>query len=162
MISLIVAVSENNVIGLGGDLPWRLAEDLRRFKALTTGKPIVMGRRTYESIGRPLPGRHNIVLTRRPAYVAEGCSVVATPEAAIATAGDADEIMVIGGREIYALFLDRAERIYLTRVHARIEGDTRFPELHDEWEWTPQGSHPSDDNNDHAVEFFLLQRRDRR
>ena len=126
MISIVVAASKNGVIGVDGDLPWRLPDDLRYFKQLTTGKPVVMGRKTYESIGRPLPNRHNIIISRNPAFEAAGCDVAASPEAAIELAGDAEEIMVIGGGTIYEQFVDRANRIYLTRVHTHIDGDAFF------------------------------------
>ena len=111
MISIIVAASENDVIGAAGELPWKLSDDLKRFKAVTMGKPIVMGRKTWESIGRPLPGRQNIVITRQEGYDAAGCEVVASPGGAIAVAGEADEIMVIGGSEDYDLFLPMANRV---------------------------------------------------
>ena len=133
-ISLIVAASANNVIGADGRLPWRLPEDLKRFKAITMGKPMIMGRVTFESIGRPLPGRRSIVLTRNEGLTLAGCEVVATIEAALEAAGDAREVMVIGGGDIYAQFLPLADRIYLTRVRAEIEGDAYFPEL-DMREW---------------------------
>jgi len=133
-ISIIVAASENNVIGAAGELPWRLSEDLKHFKATTMGKPIVMGRKTWESIGRPLPGRQNIVITRQAKFNAEGCDVVASLDEAAATAGDEQEIMVIGGGEIYSLALPMAGRLYLTRVHTEIDGDAFFPEI-DETEW---------------------------
>jgi dihydrofolate reductase len=137
MISIVVAASTNNVIGSQGELPWRLSDDLKRFKKITMGNPIVMGRLTYESIGRPLPGRQNIVITRQLGYVAEGCDVVASPDAAISIAGEAAEIMVIGGGEIYSLFLPLAERVYLTRVHAHVEGDAHFAALNeDQWHRT--------------------------
>lgn len=134
-ISLIVAASKNNVIGLNGELPWHLAEDLKRFKATTMGKPMIMGRATFASIGRALPGRKSIVMSRQTAFVAEGCDIASSVEQAIACAGDAEEIMVIGGGEIYALFLPIATRIYLTRVNAHIEGDTFFPAL-DAKDWS--------------------------
>ena len=154
MISLIVAAAENGVIGRQGELPWRLSDDLRRFKAITMGKPIVMGRKTWESIGRPLPGRHNIVITRQPGYAAEGCDVVSSVDAAIAASGDADEIMIIGGSEIYELFLRRAERIYLTRVHATLEGDARFmlPGTSD-WRLVSDERHAADDSNEFDYSF---------
>ena len=159
MISLIVAASENNVIGVQGELPWRLSADLKRFKALTMGKPIVMGRKTYESIGRPLPGRQNIVITRQEGYVADGCDVVASPEAAIEAASDAAEIMIIGGSHIYYEFLPQADRIYLTRVLADIEGDALLPELRDdEWRVVSGESLPADEDNDYATEFIILNR----
>jgi len=105
VISLIVAASTNNVIGNDGELPWRLSDDLKRFKAVTMGKPIVMGRKTFESIGRPLPGRQNIVISRQGGFAADGCDVVQSIEQAVEVAGAAEEIMVIGGSEIYAAFL---------------------------------------------------------
>ena len=128
-ISLIVAASNNNVIGLNGELPWHLSEDLKRFKVTTMGKPMIMGRATFASIGRALPGRKSIVMSQQKAFVAEGCDVASSVEQAIACAGDVDEIMVIGGGKIYELFLPIANRIYLTRVDAHIEGDTFFPTL---------------------------------
>ena len=127
MISIIVAASENGVIGRQGELPWRLSDDLQHFKAITMGKPIIMGRKTWESIGRPLPGRRNIVITRQRGFAADGCDVVASLDDAITAAEDAQEIVVIGGSQIYALALPLAERIYLTRVHADVEGDASFP-----------------------------------
>ena len=120
MISIIVAASTNNVIGVQGELPWRLSDDLKRFKAVTMGKPIIMGRKTWESIGRALPGRQNIVITRQPDYLADGCDVVESVDEAIAAAGDADEVMVIGGSQIYDMALPLASRLYLTRVHAEV------------------------------------------
>ena len=134
MISLIVAASTNNVIGVAGELPWRLSDDLKRFKALTLGKPIVMGRKTFDSIGRPLPGRQNIIITTRPEFVAEGCDVVSSPDAALAIAGDAEEVMIIGGGEIYSQSLPLAERLYVTHIMAEPEGDVLFPKI-DENEW---------------------------
>jgi dihydrofolate reductase len=160
VISLIVAASTNNVIGAGGDLPWRLSADLKRFKAITMGKPIVMGRKTYESIGRPLPGRQNIVITRQAGYAAEGCTVVPSPEEAVAATGDADEIMIIGGGHIYAAFLPEADRIYLTRVRAEVDGDTFLPEIEaDKWIVVSTESHPADDANDFDADFLVLDRR---
>ena len=157
MISLIVAASMNNVIGAKGDLPWRLSTDLKRFKTLTMGKPIVMGRKTYESIGRPLPGRQNIVVTRNPGFVADGCDVVSSIDAAIEVAGDAEEIMVIGGSHIYAAFLPRADRIYLTRVQAELEGDAYLPAIDkDKWHEVSAENHAADDSNDYDAVFSVL------
>ena len=158
MISLIVAASENHVIGRGGELPWRLSDDLKRFKAVTMGKPIVMGRKTFESIGRPLPGRQNIVITRRSDLEIEGASVVASAAGALDVAAGADEIMIIGGSQVYALFLPLADRIYLTRVHADVAGDARFPELGDEWRLVADERHVADDNNDYDISFRLYER----
>mgnify|MGYP001822006899 CR=1 FL=1 len=154
MISLIVAASTNNVIGAKGDLPWRLSADLKRFKALTMGKPIVMGRKTYESIGRPLPGRQNIVVTRQDNYAPEGCTVVQSVEGAIAAA-NAPEIMIIGGGHIYEAFMPMAERIYLTRVDADIDGDTYFPEISgDQWQEVARQEQAADADNDYDVVFM--------
>jgi len=159
LISLVVAASTNNVIGRDGQLPWRLSGDLKRFKAITTGKPIVMGRLTYESIGRPLPGRQNIVISTREGYMAEGCDVVASPTAAIAAAGSAAEIMVIGGGQIYRQFLPLASRIYLTRVHADIVGDAHFPPLDDsDWSESAREEHHADGVHDYDYAFVTLQR----
>jgi dihydrofolate reductase len=128
-ITLVVAVSDNGVIGRNGGLPWRLPEDLRRFRELTLGKPVLMGRRTYESIGRPLPGRRNVVISGRPGLEIDGCEVAASPEEALALIDEAGEAMVIGGEAIYRHFLPQAQRIHRTRVHATVEGDAFFPEL---------------------------------
>lgn len=146
-LSLIVAVAENGVIGKDGRLPWRLSSDLKTFRRLTMGKPLVMGRKTYESLGRPLDGRDNIVVTRDPAFQAEGVSAVASVDEALtlarvlaATRG-ADEIMVIGGAEIFRLVLPLADRIYWTEVAASPEGDTVFPPL-DGGEWREVSREP--------------------
>jgi dihydrofolate reductase len=159
VISLIVAASTNNVIGVQGELPWRLSGDLKRFKAITMGKPIVMGRLTYESIGRALPGRQNIVITRQPQYDADGCDVVPSVAAAIEIAGDAEEIMIIGGSHIYTAFLPIADRIYLTRVQAQVEGDTHIPDLvADEWCEISREEIVADESNDFDVVFSVLER----
>ncbi len=159
MISIIVAASENDVIGRQGELPWRLSDDLKRFKAVTMGKPIVMGRKTWESIGRPLPGRQNIVITRRNGYTAEGCDVVASADDAVAAAGDAEEIMIIGGSEIYALFLPVADRLYLTRVHADVEGDAVLPALDaKDWQLASDERHEADENNEYDFSFRVYSR----
>ena len=157
MISIIVAASENNVIGAAGDLPWRLSDDLRRFKALTMGKPIVMGRKTWDSIGRPLPGRQNIVVTRQAEFAAAGCDVVASKEEAVTATADAEEVMVIGGSQVYALFLPDAERLYLTRVHTEVEGDAFFPEISDlEWHLVSNEPRLADDRNafDYSLQIY--------
>lgn len=159
MISIIVAVSTNNVIGVQGELPWKISDDLKRFKQLTMGKPIVMGRLTWESIGRPLPGRQNIVITRQPDFSAEGCDVVASPVAALDVAGDAEEIMIIGGGQIYDLFLPKAGRLYVTRVHTEIEGDAFFPAIDaDSWELVDREAFASSEANEFAFEFRTYER----
>jgi dihydrofolate reductase len=162
MISLIVAASTNNVIGAQGELPWKISDDLKRFKQLTMGKPIVMGRLTWESIGRPLPGRQNIVITRQSGFAAEGCDVVDSPAGALAAAGDAEEIMIIGGSQIYDLFLPKAGRLYMTRVDAVVEGDAFFPVIDDKtWELVEKESRPASNANEFAFEFRTYERRDR-
>lgn len=129
-ISLVVAIADNGVIGREGGLPWHLSADLRHFKSLTMGHAIIMGRRTHESIGKPLPGRTNIVITRDPDYATDGVTVVHSLDEAVAKAmakSDLDEAMIIGGAQIYRMALDRAARIYLTEVHMEADGETRFP-----------------------------------
>ena len=159
MISLIVAASTNNVIGAQGGLPWRLPDDLRRFKRITMGKPLVMGRKTWDSIGRPLPGRQNIVITRQTDFVAEGCTVVGSVAEAMAAAGDAAEVMVIGGSQVYAAFLPEADRLYLTRVHAEIEGDAFFPAIRAaDWRLIDEAHHAADDRNEYAFSFQHFER----
>ena len=159
MISLIVAASTNNVIGRSGELPWRLSADLKRFKQLTMGKPIVMGRLTHVSIGKALPGRHNIVISRKPNYVTEGCDVVASPERAVEAAGTASEIMIIGGGEIYRAFLPLADRIHMTRVDVEIDGDAHFPPLDiDEWRETSRAEYQADNCNEFDYAFIVLER----
>ena len=128
-ISLLAAVARNRVIGSNNALPWRLPEDLRRFKALTLGHPVIMGRKTHESVGRPLPGRTNIVVTRDANFVAPGCTVVQSPAAALAACKDADEAFVIGGAELYRALFDDADRMYLTEINSDVPGDVLFPEF---------------------------------
>ena len=143
---MVVAASTNNVIGSRGRLPWRLPDDLRRFRLLTMGKPVVMGRKTYDSIGRPLTGRRNIVVSSNRMLTIDGCDVVASPDEALvlAAGSDAGEVMIIGGESLYRDFLPRVERIHMTRVHASIEGDAAFPELtSDEWQCTWSEPHPA-------------------
>lgn len=160
LISQVVAMAENRVIGRDNQLPWHLPADLAHFKRVTMDKPIVMGRKAHEAIGRPLPGRHNIVMTRNPAYQAPGCTVVQSADAAIAAAGDVEEIAVIGGEEIYRLFLPRTDLIHLTIVHAAIDGDTWFPPLDDsEWRTVSQQQRQADDRNPYRMTFLTLERR---
>ena len=160
MITIIVAASTNNVIGAEGELPWRISDDLKRFKSLTMGKPIVMGRLTWESIGRALPGRQNIVITRQSGFSAEGCDVVASPAAALDAAGDAEEIMIIGGSQIYDLFLPKAGRLHVTRVQVEIEGDAFFPEIDEsDWHLVDSEWHDADEVNEFAFEFRTYERR---
>jgi dihydrofolate reductase len=128
-ITLIAAVAENGIIGAGGRLPWHAPADLARFRALTTGHAVIMGRRTFEGIGRPLPERRTIVLSRRPDFRPPGCTVVHSPEEALAAVAGEEEVFIAGGGEIYRLFLPLAHRIQLTLVHAEAAGDTAFPPI---------------------------------
>lgn len=161
-ISIVVAHSTNNVIGKDGGLPWHLSEDLKRFKAITMGKPIIMGRLTYESIGRALPGRQNIVLTRQSAFKADGCDVVSCPADALQIAADATEVMVIGGGHIYVQFLRRTDRIYRTRIEAEIAGDTFFPDLvAAEWQVTESETFPENADREWSVTCEILERRNK-
>jgi len=127
MISLIVAHDDNQVIGYNNGMPWHLPGDLQYFKNKTMGKPMIMGRKTFESIGRPLPGRRNIVITRDENYRAEGIEIVTSLEEAIAIAGDVEEIMIIGGEQIFRLSMEMADRLYITKINHSFQGDTFFP-----------------------------------
>lgn len=167
VVSLIVAVAENGVIGRGGELPWHLPDDLKRFKALTMGKPMLMGRRTFESIGRPLPGRTSLVLTRsadwaEPPGVIKVQSLDEAIERTLAIAGSprgVPELTVIGGAEVFRLALPLARRIDLTRVHAEVSGDVFFPPLDPrEWRETQRVEHPADARHAHAMTFSVLER----
>lgn len=174
-IALIAAVADNGTIGRDNKLPWHLPNDLKYFKAVTLGKPVVMGRKTWESLGRPLPGRTNIVVTRQPGYTADGARVVATLDDAlrlaeqVARTDGIDECVVIGGAEIYALALPRCDRLYLTEVHAAVDGDAQFPP----WErarwrevkrerFAAAGANPHDsnpyDSNPYDYSFVVYER----
>ncbi|MFT5449560.1 MAG: dihydrofolate reductase [Gammaproteobacteria bacterium] len=158
-IALIAALSSNRVIGRDNNLPWRLPQDLKRFKALTMGKAIMMGRRTFESIGRALPGRKNLVVTRNRVFEAPGCRVLADIDAALAAAADC-ELMVIGGAQIYAQTLSMAQRLHLTWVDAEIEGDAMFPEFDaEQWQVLSEEAHPPDERHAFAYRFVDYQRR---
>jgi dihydrofolate reductase len=160
LISLLVARSLNGVIGRDNALPWRLPADLKRFKALTMGKPMLMGRRTFESIGRALPGRVNLVLTRNRHWHAPGAIVVHDLDEAFARAGDAPELVVIGGAELFTLFLPLAARIYLTDVHTNLSGDTHFPALaHEEWREMERIGYAADHEHAYGMTFRTLERR---
>ncbi len=161
MLSLIVAISDNQVIGREGQLPWHLSADLQRFKRLTMGHHIVMGRKTYDSIGRQLPGRTSIVLTRQPDWTVEGVVTATDFESALAQAGDDEEVFVIGGSQIYQLALPLVDRLYVTRVHASVEGDTYFPDITtDQWQLKQTDSFAADEKNDHDYSFLVYQRND--
>ena len=158
-LSCIVAHAHNRVIGRGGAMPWHLSDDLKRFRRITMGKPILMGRKTFEALARPLPGRRNLVLSRNPGFVAPGCEVARDLDGIGALVGDA-ECLVIGGEEIYRLCLSLCRRIHLTLVEADLDGDVFFPAL-DETEWQRKrvGEHLADERNDYDAVFFELVRR---
>jgi dihydrofolate reductase len=159
-IALIAALARNGVIGRDNQLPWRLSADLQRFRQLTMGKPVVMGRKTWNSLGRPLPGRRNIVVTRDTAFRAEGCEVTHSIEAALDAAAGSDEVMIIGGAELYAQTLPRADRLYLTEVGADVVGDVHFP-LIDAADWieVERRSCRADEKNEYDFDFVVLDRR---
>ncbi|MEX2496333.1 MAG: dihydrofolate reductase [Woeseia sp.] len=160
VLTAVVAASTNNVIGRSGRLPWNIPEDLRRFRRLTMGKPVVMGRRTFDSIGRALPGRRNIVISRRSGLDMPGCETAESPAAALALVDAASEVMIIGGETVYAEFLPRIGRIHMTRVHATLPGDAFFPELApEEWQVLWSEEHPAGDRSQFACRFETLERR---
>ena len=156
-------MARNRVIGRDNALPWRLPADLAHFKRVTMGHPVVMGRRTYESIGKPLPGRKNIVVTRNRDFVAPGCTVVPSLEAAWRAAGDADEVCVIGGTSIFAAALPLADVIHLTEVQADVEGDTCFPEFdRGEWRETQVARQDADERHAYPLRVVRLERKQKR
>jgi dihydrofolate reductase len=158
-ICLIAAMAANRVIGRNNALPWHLPADLKRFKALTMGHPVVMGRKTYESIGRPLPGRQNLVITRSRDYAAPGCEVVHSLDAALAACRGAQEIFIIGGAELYRESLPRAQRLEFTEIHAEFEGDAIFPEFSlDEWRETGREFHGADAAVSFGYDFVRYER----
>jgi dihydrofolate reductase len=162
IISLIVAMDRKRGIGKAGKLPWHLSSDLKRFRELTMGHHVIVGRKTYESIGKPLPGRQMIVVTRNASFRSEGCLVAGSVSDAIklARSRGETEAFLIGGAEIYARALDKADRIYLTQVHAEVDADTFFPELEPSaWTETDSAHHPADDRNQYSFTFKLLERR---
>lgn len=166
IISLIVAVAENGVIGANGGLPWRLSSDLKTFRRLTLGKPIIMGRRTFQSIGKPLDKRDNIVVTRDPFFDVAGVSSVASVSEALtlarilATTRGADEVMVIGGADLYAATLEVADRVYLTRVHASPEGDKHFPVLDpNQWAEVAREALPKTERDQYAATLLTFERK---
>jgi dihydrofolate reductase len=160
-ISLIAAIGRNRVIGAGADIPWHLPADQQRFKRLTMGRPLVMGRKTHESIGRPLPGRRNIVVSRRAGHLAPGCEVARSFEQALAMAGDG-EVFVIGGAELYQAALPVADRLYLTFVELAPEGNVLFPAYNPaDWEEIERMEGSIDERNVHAHTFVTLARRRR-
>jgi len=161
-LSIIVARAQNGVIGTDNQLPWHLPDDLKFFKKHTTGKPIIMGRKTYESIGRPLPKRTNIVITRNPEFTAEGVTVVQSLEEAVAVAKaeNNQEVFIIGGAQIYQLALQQATKLYLTEVRTTLAGEARFPEVSlSEWQETFREHHPADEKHQYAFDWLICERK---
>ena len=159
MISIIVAADENNVIGKDNELIWHLPDDLKFFKEKTSGHAIIMGRKTYESVGRPLPNRTNIIITRDENFKAEGCHVVNSLEDALVLAKDDNEAFIVGGEQIYRLALPLVDRIYLTRVHHSFDGDRHFPKLGSEWKEVETITHTQDVKHAHSFTFSTYERR---
>jgi dihydrofolate reductase len=164
-IALVVARGANGVIGTDGDLPWKLSSDLKRFKEITLGKPVIMGRKTWASIGRPLPGRPNLIVSRDPNFKAQGASVWSNLDVAIASgqamaeASAASEVCIIGGGELYAQTLDRADRLYITEVDASPAGDARFPVFDPaNWQTLSREDFPPGPKDDHAFAITVLER----
>lgn len=157
-ISMIAAMAKNRVIGKDNAMPWHLPADFAWFKQSTLGKPIVMGRKTFESIGRPLPGRHNIVISRNPEFHAEGVTVVADITAAKAAAGEVEELMIIGGGSIYAACLPETDRLYLTFIDLAVEGDTCFPDWGTGWSERHSEAYMADEKNANNMRFVILER----
>jgi dihydrofolate reductase len=159
-VSLIVAMARNRVIGMNNTLPWHLPADLKHFKSLTMGHHIVMGRKTYESIGNPLPGRTSVVVTRNANYAHPGVVVTNSLEGAISACGNDEEIFVIGGAELYRQAINLADRIYLTEIDADIQGDAHFTEFDNKlWQETGRVNHAADENNAHRYYFVVYDRK---
>lgn len=155
---MIAAMAENRVIGRDNQLPWHLPADLAHFKRLTLGHTLIMGRRTYESIGRPLPQRRSIVVSRNPTFTAPGVEVASSLDAALQLAAGDAEVFVIGGAELFRLAWPRAQRLYLTRVHAEVPGDTFLPELDAGWQLVDEELRPADEKNPYDLSFQTYQR----
>ncbi len=166
LISFVVAMDKKRLIGSGDTLPWHLPADMKRFRAITMGKPVIMGRKTYESIPkrfRPLAGRHNIVLTRNRNYSAQGCTIVFSVEDALSAAGQVDEIIIGGGAHLYAQLLPRAHRLYLTKIDAEFEGNVYFPEIiWEEWSEIHREERSADEQNPYDTCFVILERAEQR
>jgi dihydrofolate reductase len=158
-LAIIVATDEQGLIGKNNDLPWKLSADLQYFRRVTMGKPLIMGRNTHESIGRPLPGRQNIIVTKNPDYKVDGCTVVHSTKEAFQACSDAEEAMVMGGASLYEQLLPQAEKLYLTLVHASLEGDTWFPDWNKaDWREVNSEYHHADDKNDYPYSFIVYER----
>ncbi|MDN4503512.1 type 3 dihydrofolate reductase [Alteromonadaceae bacterium BrNp21-10] len=160
LISMIAAMANNRVIGADNDMPWHLPADLKHFKAITMGKPVIMGRKTYASIGKALPGRLNVVISRDDNFTLDDALVVASPAAAIEAVGVVEEVMIIGGGSIYQHFLAHCQRLYLTHIDLQVEGDTCFPDYASQanWQCIDEQHCSADDNNHYDYWFETLQK----
>ena len=160
-LSMIVAMAHHRIIGADNDMPWHLPADLQHFRRTTMGKPVVMGRKTYESIGKALPGRHNIVITTNSEYTLDDASVVYSVEEALALCAQEEEVMIIGGGSIYALLIDHTDTLHLTFIDKDVAGDTQFPDWNEygQWQEVSREAHHADDKNPHDYEFVTLQRK---
>ncbi|MDB5155671.1 MAG: dfrA [Mucilaginibacter sp.] len=158
IISIVVAISENHAIGKDNKLLWYLPKDLKHFKDITTGGTVIMGRKTYDSVGKPLPKRRNIIVTRQPITI-DGCEVVNSIEAALDLCRDEEEVFIVGGAEIYKQAMHLTDRIYLTIVHENIDGDSYFPEIKEDiWKETERADHDPDEKNPLPFSFITLER----
>ncbi|WP_107851280.1 type 3 dihydrofolate reductase [Oceanimonas marisflavi] len=158
-LSMIVAMTRDGVIGRDNDMPWHLPADLAYFKQTTLGKPVVMGRNTHESIGRPLPGRRNVIVSRSLAEAPAGTELVSSPEAALTLLANAEEVMVMGGGQLYAALLPKASRLYITRIDASIDGDTHFPAINEnEWRLVSEEVRAADERNEYDCRFQVWDR----
>ncbi|UUM30277.1 type 3 dihydrofolate reductase [Vibrio japonicus] len=158
IISMIAAMAQDRIIGKDNQMPWHLPADFAWFKRCTMGKPVVMGRKTYESIGRPLPGRQNIVISRDSNLVIDGVTTVTSIDEAIQTAGEAEEIMIIGGGTIYEACLGKADKLYITHIEANVDGDTQFPVWSSEFKETYSENYQADEKNAYDMRFVVLEK----
>ncbi|MCR9908006.1 type 3 dihydrofolate reductase [Vibrio campbellii] len=158
IISMIAAMADNRIIGKDNQMPWHLPADFAWFKRCTMGKPVVMGRKTYESIGRPLPGRLNIVISRDASLFIEGVTTVTSIEQALEVAGEVEEVMIIGGGAIYAACLPMANKLYVTHIEAEIQGDTQFPDWGNEFKETYSEAYQADEKNVYNMRFTILEK----
>jgi dihydrofolate reductase len=158
IISMIAAMAQDRVIGIDNQMPWHLPADFAWFKRCTMGKPVVMGRKTYDSIGRPLPGRQNIVISRDASLVIEGVTTVTSIDEALAAAGSVEEVMIIGGGTIYEACLPKASKLYVTHIEAEIQGDTQFPAWGDEFKETYSEAYSADERNAYDMRFVVLEK----
>ena len=158
IISMIAAMADNRIIGKDNQMPWHLPADFAWFKRCTMGKPVVMGRKTYESIGRPLPGRFNIVISRDASLTIEGVTTVTSIENALDVVGEVDEVMIIGGGAIYAACLPMANKLYVTHIEAEIDGDTQFPDWGSEFNETYSEAYQADEKNAYSMRFTVLEK----